>query len=301
MNLSTENSFLRPHVGERGAIELLAKAGFDAIDYGFSPMLERKESPFCSHQYLTYAEEILKIAQDNGVYFNQAHGPFVFDTSLFPDYEKEVLPLCKRCFEVCADLKIPHVVIHPIHHLPYQGNEELLWNMNLEFYHRLLPYAREFQVKIALENMYQYDHRRGVITRDVFSNPEEYARFYDMLEPSDYLCCVDTGHCSITGEDPAKTLLTLNGRVKALHVNDNLFRTDDHIVPGHGLMDWESITKALATIDYSGDLTFEVINLYRSYDVDFLLTSARYLHDVGRYLITKIEKQKVLLQAGGKN
>lgn len=82
MNLSTENSFLRPHVGERGAIELLAKAGFDAIDYGFSPMLERKKSPFCSHQYLTYAEEISKIAQDNGVYFNQAHGPFVFDTSI---------------------------------------------------------------------------------------------------------------------------------------------------------------------------------------------------------------------------
>lgn len=299
MILSTENSFLRVHVGEREAIEILAKAGFDAIDYGFAPGLERGEMIWNTESYREYAKEVLKIAEDCGVFFNQAHGPFMFDTELFPDYSKEVLPLYRRCFEICAMLKIPHVVVHPVHHLPYRGNEELLWEMNLDFYHQLLPYAREFGVKIALENMYQYDARRGVITRDVFAVPREYARFYDTLGDPDVICCVDTGHCSIVGEDASDMLRTMGKRVKALHVNDNFFRTDDHVIPGHGWMDWDAITKALAEIGYSGDLTFEVINIYRSYDKEFMLTSAKYLHDVGRYLIQKIEKHKAKMSIGG--
>jgi len=289
MKLSTENGALRPRLGERKTIELLAKAGFDAIDYGFSPWLERGEMVWNTDRYAAYAREVRQMAEDNGVYFNQAHGPFVFDTSLFPDYTKQVLPLFRRCFEVCALLGVPHMVVHPIHHLPYKGNEERMREINMEFYRLLLPLSREFGVKIALENMYQYDPLRGVLTRDVFAVPERYAAFYDALNDPNFICLVDTGHCGIVGEDAARMLRIMGSRVKALHVNDNLFRTDDHVIPGHGRMDWEQVTKALADIGYEGDITFEVLNIYRAYDDGFLPVSARYLHDVGRYLIQKIE------------
>lgn len=289
MKLSTENGALRPRLGERGAIELLAKAGFDAVDYGFSPWLERGEMVWNTDGYAAYAKEVRQIAEDNGVYFNQAHGPFVFDTSLFPDYTRQVLPLFRRCFEACALLGVPHMVVHPIHHLPYKGNEAKMWDINMEFYHLLLPFARDFGVKIALENMYQYDPRRGVLTRDVFAVPERYAAFYDELNDPSFICLVDTGHCGIVGEDAERMLRVMGSRVKALHVNDNLFRTDDHVVPGHGHLDWNGVTRALADIGYTGDITFEVLNIYRSYDDAFLPVSAKYLHDVGRYLIGKIE------------
>ena len=297
MILSTENSFLRLRVGERGAIETLAAAGFDAIDYGFAPLMERGETPWNTSGYAAYAKEILRIARDNGVYFNQAHGPFAFDSALFPNYAKEVLPLYQRCLEACALMGIPHVVAHPVHHIPYLGNEEALWRMNMEFYHLLLEQARQFGVRIALENMYQYDPRRGVITTDVFAIPQRYAAFYDALGDENALCCVDIGHCGIAGVDPVRMLRTMGARVAALHVNDNLFRTDDHMIPGHGLLDWDEITKALAEIGYRGDLTFEVINIYRGYDPPFLPVCAKYLHDVGRYLIGKIES----CQKQGKN
>lgn len=289
MKLSTENGALRPRLGERGAIELLAKAGFDAVDYGFSPWLERGEMVWNTDGYAAYAKEVRQIAEDNGVYFNQAHGPFVFDTSLFPDYTRQVLPLFRRCFEACALLGVPHMVVDPIHHLPYKGNEAKMWDINMEFYHLLLPFARDFGVKIALENMYQYDPRRGVLTRDVFAVPERYAAFYDELNDPSFICLVDTGHCGIVGEDAERMLRVMGSRVKALHVNDNLFRTDDHVVPGHGHLDWNGVTRALADIGYTGDITFEVLNIYRSYDDAFLPVSAKYLHDVGRYLIGKIE------------
>ena len=164
-----------------------------------------------------------------------------------------------------------------------------MWDINMEFYHLLLPLARDSGVKIALENMYQYDPKRGVLTRDVFAVPERYAAFYDELNDPSFICLVDTGHCGIVGEDAERMLRVMGSRVKALHVNDNLFRTDDHVVPGHGHLDWDGVTRALADIGYTGDITFEVLNIYRAYDDAFLPVSARYLHDVGRYLIEKIE------------
>ncbi|QTQ14277.1 sugar phosphate isomerase/epimerase [Treponema parvum] len=292
MKLSTENGELRVRLGDRKTIEMLSKVGFDAIDYGFSPWLERGEMIWNTDRYAEYAKEVNMIAKDNGIYFNQAHGPFVFDTSLFPDYSKQVIPLFKRCFEVCALLNIPHMVVHPIHHLPYKGNEDLLWKINNDFYRMLLPFSKETGVKIALENMYQYDGKRGVLTTDVFAVPEKYAEFYDQLNDPHFICLVDTGHCGIVGETTERMLRVMGKRIKALHLNDNLFRTDDHIIPGHGLMNLDQVMRTLAEIDYEGDVTFEVLNIYRAYDDSFLETSARYLHDVGRYIIAKIEGYK---------
>ena len=292
MVLSSEHRFLRMHVGERRAIEILAGAGFDAIDYGFSPEMEFEKTPWTTDRYADYAKEVKKIAEDNGVYFNQAHGPFKFDISLYPDYSREVLPLYSRCFEICAILGIPHVVVHPIHHIRFCGNEQMMWDMNMDWYRQILACAKGFGVKVAMENMCQFDPKRAAYGRDVFSEPREFARFYDELDDPDVTCCVDIGHCCVAGEDPARVLRVLGSRVGAIHVHDNFLRTDDHIIPGHGLIDWDSVTKALAEIGYQGDFTLEVLNSYRAFDAEFMPVSAKYIHDVGRYMMAKVERYK---------
>ena len=48
--------------------------------------------------------------------------------------------------------------------------------------------------------------------------------------------------------------------------------------------------KALADIHYEGDLTFEALHLYEGFDESFFLTRAKYMHDVGRYLISRFER-----------
>ena len=117
MILSTENGALRERVGERKAIEILAKAGFDAIDYTFTPWMERGEMPWNGNDYVSYAKEVNQIAKDNGIHFNQAHASFIFHTSYLPDWNREIMPLQIRCMEACALLGIPHMVVHPVHHL----------------------------------------------------------------------------------------------------------------------------------------------------------------------------------------
>ena len=102
MILSTENGALRSLVGERRAIEILAKAGFDAIDYTFTPWMERGEMPWNRDGYQDYAKEVVQMAKDNGVYFNQAHAPFIFHTSYLPDW-MQVQDLVKMFADFYAD------------------------------------------------------------------------------------------------------------------------------------------------------------------------------------------------------
>lgn len=289
MIISTEVGCLRERVGEKRAIEMLAKAGFQALDYTFTPWMERGEMPWTGDNYIQYGKEVKKIADDNGVFFNQAHAPFVFHTSCLSDWNKEILPMQIRCMESCALLGIPHMVVHSIHHVPYVENKKYLWDLNSEYFNLLLPYAKDFGVKLCLENLYAHDERRGILNLDFLSQPSEYNAFYDSLNDPYFICCVDTGHCSITNENAGDMIRQMGSRVKALHLNDNTYRGDDHLIPGHGLIDFDDVMKALAEIGYTGDLTFEALNVYRAYDDEFLPVAAKFLYDVGEFLARRFD------------
>lgn len=290
MLLSTENGALRERTGEQKAIELYARVGFDAIDYGFTPWLERGEMPWNRSGYAGYAREVSQIAEDNGIRFNQAHGPLAFDFGRLPDFDAEILPLNIRCMECCALMGIPQVVVHPLHFLPYPAERQRTWDMNMEYFHKLLPYAREFGVKIALENMFGRNARRGILSGDFLGCASEFGAFFDALNDPQFVCVVDTGHCTFTDETPGEMIRRMGSRVTGLHINDNLYRTDDHLVPGAGKIDWDDVVRALAETGYAGDMTLEVLWPYDAFDDTFLETAAKYLHDVGRYLIRKFEE-----------
>ena len=50
--------------------------------------------------------------------------------------------------------------------------------------------------------------------------------------------------------------------------------------------------KALAEIDYKGDLTFEADAFYRGKPVELYPAATKFMCEVGRYLITQIENAK---------
>ena len=291
MKLSTENSALSTRIGERKAIELYARVGFDAIDYGFTPMLERGEMEWTKQNVQEYAKEVNQIAEDNGIFFNQAHGPLVFNFANLPDFDKEIIPLNRLCFESCALLNIPQVVIHPLHNIPKYSRQEDLWKLNEEYYNRLIPIAKEYKVKIALENMFRYDDATKTLKGDFLAEPEEYVKFYESLNDTEnVVCLVDTGHCNFSKTSPGNMIRKLATRVKGLHINDNLLFTDDHLLPGNGVIDWDDVIKALAEVKYQGDMTLEVLWPYRCFDDSFIEAVTKYMHDVGRYLIQKFEE-----------
>jgi sugar phosphate isomerase/epimerase len=186
-----------------------------------------------------------------------------------------------------AYLGAPMIVVHPCTHLDYsvEGNAEILFDYNLNFYRRLIPYAREFGIKIAIENVDRVS---------VTSTPERLNRLYDTLNDEVFTVCFDVGHCMLQGVDPADAIKKLGGRLVngCTHVHDNFGDSDAHTLPYYGKVDWESVMKALADIGYNGDLNYEASGFIKDIPAELYPDGLAYMAKVGHYLIGRFEYYK---------
>lgn len=295
MILSGPMSALRPRFGDEEGIRRMARAGFDAVDYTFNEMVD----PVCvwnTECFQDYAAHLRGVAKECGIFFNQAHAPFLFDWNSMwqaSGFDRVILPTMERAFQCAALLGIPQMVVHPIHHIRYHGNEKMLWQWNMDYYRTVLLIAKKYGVKIALENMWQTDPLRGCGDADVFSHPKEFRDFLDKLNDPWAAACVDVGHAGLAGEDPVDLLYTLGSRVKALHIHDNHHKSDDHTLPYLGKLDWSAITRALGEIGYDGDFTFEVTSYLTAFDDEMVDSALRFQVEVGRYLIEQIRRSRI--------
>jgi sugar phosphate isomerase/epimerase len=71
--------------------------------------------------------------------------------------------------------------------------------------------------------------------------------------------CMDVGHAFIMG-DVADAIETCSGHVLTTHLHDNNGRSDDHLAPGDGGIDWPLALLALQKVGYDGPWLFEVAN-----------------------------------------
>ncbi|MCA1583712.1 MAG: sugar phosphate isomerase/epimerase [Acidobacteria bacterium] len=71
--------------------------------------------------------------------------------------------------------------------------------------------------------------------------------------------CLDIGHARLMG-DPIDAIEACSGHLVTTHLHDNQGRTDDHLVPFEGIIDWEAALLALQKIGYEGAWMFEVAN-----------------------------------------
>lgn len=63
-----------------------------------------------------------------------------------------------------------------MHHYVYKGHQKEIFQKNMEFYRSLIPIAKANGIKIAIENMWQRDRRRGHISHDTCSTIPEFIR-----------------------------------------------------------------------------------------------------------------------------
>lgn len=287
MKISAETNYLRRVFGDEDAIRVLAEAGFDCIDYTMDHMVE-DSSPLNAPDYRDYAKHLREYAEGLGVSFNQCHAPFEFDWKA-PGILELAEGRVVRSLEIASILGADTVIVHPLHYKPYLRRMEEIRRDNIEYYSRLLPYAKELGVRIALENMFQFDGR-GITVSDVFSDPERFAGAVDYFADEHIVACLDVGHAHLLGSDPAEFVRVLgHDRLHALHIHDNGAVADDHMIPYLGGINWDELMKALAEIDYDGVFTFETIMFYSHFEKDFMPTAAKWVHDMGLFLTNKLE------------
>lgn len=248
--------------GDERAIELLAEAGYDAIDYSFLPMCE-DDHILNSDDYKEYALQLVAIAKKSNIRFNQGHGITHVRCQNPEDYINLLAEKNIRALELCSIMGIDTLVIHPIG-LSHIDREENAFNTNTDYFRTLLPYAEKYRVKLACENMWIYDSRCAVTRGGICSNPMEHARYIDEMNSPYFVACLDVGHSALAGREAQDCIRALGDRLGALHIHDNDYKDDMHTLPGLSEMNFGKITKALAEINYKGDFTMETDHFFDS-------------------------------------
>jgi sugar phosphate isomerase/epimerase len=77
------------------------------------------------------------------------------------------------------------------------------------------------------------------------------------LDVPDVGICLDFGHAHMDG-DLVEAIETVSGHLITTHVHDNRGRTDDHLVPFDGTIDWPSALTAIQKVGYDGTLLLEI-------------------------------------------
>ena len=294
MNLSTQTDALAKAFGLKKAVEILADVGYEAVDISCTDKATFDTNPIFSNDYKNYAKELMKIAENGGIYFNQSHAPYPTSTN-DEVYTAKTYERILRHIEFCSLLGIKNIVVHPKQHLLYrqEGNPERLQEINLEFYNSLIPYCKDYNVCVAIENMWQYDDNK-VITHSTCSRPQEFKEYIDMLNSPYIVACLDLGHANLMeNADIPGFIKELGDRLKCLHVHSTGYNNDLHVLPyTAGKMDWDGILKALAEINYDGELTFEADTTLTNVPDELKITTAKFMCDVGHAMTAKFEKFK---------
>lgn len=253
LKISTEIASAAKLVGEERAVELLAKAGFDAWDFSMFPMckydwenkrLKENNHPLAGDNYLAFARRLKQIGLDNGIVCNQSHAPFPTSCSAIRYY-------MKRAIECTAKAGGKICIIHPDNN---KSAEE-----NAEMYFELIPFAKDHGVKIATENMWNWDDEKNHSSAAACSDPESFCKHIDVVGSEWLVACLDIGHAEMKGSDTsaAEMINALGSRLQALHIHDNDKLYDSHQIPFSMNIDFDAVVRALKNIGYNGYLTLE--------------------------------------------
>ncbi len=287
MILTTQTDYLARKFGHERAIEIIADAGFDAIDLSMFDM-KNEDSVFMQDDYREYAKKLRSLAEGRGLSFRQAHAPFPCSKE-DTEYNAMIFPRIVRSIEIAGIVGAKCIVVHPMHHLRYVEHSEELKEMNMDFYRRLAPYAKEAGIKIALENMWQRNPETKEIVVSACSRTKDFVDWIDTLNDDCFTACLDLGHSGLYGFDAAEQIKGLGHRLGALHVHDNDYQADAHTAPYLGKMHWDTICEALAAIGYAGDFTLEADNFFNHFPETLAPNAAKFMQDIGRDLIDRIK------------
>ena len=271
---------------ERG-VQMIHDAGFDAIDLSLFKMIF-DDCEWNAPDWRELAQKRRAWADARGIRFTQAHAPFSFpwaNEAQRPVFDARVA----NSIEIAAILGAGDIVVHPLHYFEYIGNEQKMFDMNVAYYKELAKIGEKCNIRICFENMWRNEPKRGYISHDIGSHPEEFNALIDAVGSPYVVGCLDIGHVSLTGGEPEDAIRAIgHDRLKALHVHDNFYKKDDHQLPGTGMMNWDAIMQALKDIDYDGKFTYECDRFLMPFPDDYVPEVLKFMEQTGRYLLKKI-------------
>lgn len=207
------------------------------------------------------AEALLRaeaeLAKNAGIEISQVHGPWRWPARDFEEADRaERMEKMKKSIRYTAVLGCKYWVIHPI--MPFGVYEkdtedaQKTWDLNVEFMGELLKVAKDAGVIICFENM--------PMLQFSLARPDEILKFVKTMNDDNFKICLDTGHVSVfedlSLEDEVRKL---GDEIKVVHIHDNKYSFDLHLLPYYGRIDWNGFGKALKDIGFDGVFSLETL------------------------------------------
>ena len=213
-------------------LPVIAEAGFTHVSLG-------AQEPHSSYLEDSKRSGLRNLLLDCNLQMDTIHGK-----SLYLTHAESTLA---ATVESAAFLEVPTVVVHagPFVLEPREIHGHL--QSILATCEALTSILRDNGVKLALENVHP-----GPATDLV-------RRALDNLPGDIFGFCYDSSHDQMGGPKPFNLLEDMSDRLLALHLSDRVREYVDHVIPGDGFIDWESLCGLIRNTNYGGPVTLEVL------------------------------------------
>ena len=191
-----------------------------------------------------HADRIPALVRDTGLILENVHAPFWHSNFLWAESASDRATIRQELADTllfCGKHRIPIMVMH----LSAGNSPPPPGQDGLRLLRDLVKQAEDLGVTIALENAEGYGNH---YLEFVFSN----------IHSPNLGFCYDSSHDFIAGEFRGKALEKWGSLLVTTHLSDNKGINDDHLLPGRGTIDWETVMKYFPKSSYKGTLMLEV-------------------------------------------
>lgn len=281
MNLTIENFLFRKKFGDQKAFEMIKNAGFDGVDFSFNELLDDGSFGCIDlSDYKAKAKQQKDFLDAFGLSCSQAHAPF--DHKYYSSCIDKNGTLYKNIISAIKASSIIGIKTLVVHALRVDVGQDFL-SCNLEFYKSLEDCAKDYGVKIAVENL----------VSSIFWQPNQLSQFIRQLDSPVFCACIDVGHAYLTGVQPEKFIAGMDkGVIECVHLHDTDGKFDRHWIPFYGEQNWDKTIKALADYGFNGDMNLEVIHTFDNLPLELYAPTLEYVAKVGKYLKEQFIKYK---------
>lgn len=269
--VSISTGTLQKIYGDIGMLEVVRKMGADAIDFSTDGSRWDYRNPQSIYsksdeEMIAYFSEIRRRADELGLEIGQTHGRLPGFKNI-PEEDDALIENARRDCLAASVLGAPVVIIHSVTtmYLGADADPRLMHDLNDRMFRRILPFAKEYGVKIAMET---FGDAPGLGCCDFFGQADELIASFERLaaegDNASYLCyCMDTGHTNkavrFNQPTPGDLIRRFGHNLAALHLHDNNGLTDQHKLPMTGTIDWNDVFDALDEVGYQGNYNLELL------------------------------------------
>ena len=273
----------------------MAAAGFQTIDFNYNAFRERLLG-VSENEERRWAEGVRDEAQRHGIRLAQMHAP-IYNPFAGTRESDALNDLTARSMRTAAVLGVPWVVVHPgsVTGAWDETHRRTLRERCVTYLRRILYASDGLAVGVAMENCTSKDREiaatteqpAGVRPRELYgATAEELLEIQDASGGGECVgVCWDFGHAQVQGVDQAQQLRLLGPRLKVTHVHDNDGRSDQHLLPFNGKVDWPNVMAALKEIGYAGPFSLEVHNAFHPLPDALKDPHLKFAHQVASYLV----------------